>query len=76
MKQSFLEFIAFFFCDMAYLIWFMLVESFGKLCVCAFLRLTKNLDEVKAICLHANVTDCVTKLEEILFDVFRQARVD
>ena len=37
--------------------------------MCAFLRLTKNLDEVKAICLHANVTDCVTKLEEILFDV-------
>ena len=34
-EAEFLEFIAFFFCDMAYLIWFMLVESFGKtVCVC------------------------------------------
>ena len=34
-----------------------------------FLRLTKNIDDVKTICLHSNVADCMTKLEDILFDV-------
>ena len=46
----------------------MFVESFERN-QCVFLRLTKNIDDVKTICLHSNVADCMTKLEDILFDV-------